>query len=170
MQWHNWYRLTVLLCLIFTELHLKHYMTMTICLACFKYWTNILLCVQDDLLVNLLHSLFGYEPCFAITNERQHLVCTSFYSLVPSMAGILHPDPYGTRGDNDCHALQTVLESPTRRINRQTDRQTDTPRARWKGRKLSDRSRDSRPTYGFRYGDSTFLPSKLGMVVGCKLA
>ena len=54
--------------------------------------------------------------------------------------------------------------------DKQTDRQTDTPRARWKGRKLSDRSRDSRPTYGFRYGDSTFLPSKLGMVVGCKLA
>ena len=41
------------------------------------------------------------------------------------MAGILHPDPYGTLGDNDCHALQIVLESVTDAKEKQTDRQTD---------------------------------------------
>ena len=38
----------------------------------------------------------------------------------------MHPDPYGTLGDNDCHALQIVLESVTEgKTDRQTDRQTE---------------------------------------------
>ena len=104
LQCHNWSSLTVLVSAIhWITLVTLHGHSFRMC----WFWIYYIL-ITDYLLHCLeLRTLFG--------DYKRETSSLHFYSLVPSMAGILHPDPYGTQGDNDCHALQTVLDLSRRR-------------------------------------------------------
>ena len=57
------------------------------------------------------------------------------------MAGILHPDPYGTQGANDCHFPQRVTEGRDKQTDRRTGRERERERDHGRaGRGLSCRT------------------------------